>query len=243
MYHDGKYVGEREDAEKLISPKNPTVEAMAYGRERRRDEVIVKRGIFNASMLEINQAGDYQTVSFPAANIVAVDDIAFYRGKADGATAPSAPAAGEGLRLLTPAKIRKAKKLLADGKDDAMGQMPVVLYEETDLLGILTSQELTDADLTMVKRLESGEINTWMGCKWVKVDPGVLPLVSGQTTRWYTAMFLPKYLAYKDRPLVRTRITERADKSFNWYAYYRAQDFVLRRRDSAFIWIDIERAA
>lgn len=243
MYHDGKYVGEREDAEKLISPKNGVVEAMAFGRERRRDEVIVKRGIFAASMLEINQAGDYQTASFPAANIVAVDDIAFYRGKADGVAAPSAPTAGQGLRLLTPAKIRKAKKLLADGKDDPMGQMPVILYEETDLLGLLTSEELTDGDITQIKRLESGEINSWMGCRFVKVDPGVLPVVSGQTTRWYTAMFLPKYLAYKDRPLVRTRIVERADKSFNWYAYYRAQDFVLRRRDSAFIWIDIERAA
>jgi len=37
MYHDGKYVGAREDAEKLISPKAQTVQAMGFGRERRRD--------------------------------------------------------------------------------------------------------------------------------------------------------------------------------------------------------------
>lgn len=243
MYHDARWVGTRENAEKLISPKAPVVESMAFGRERRRDNVIVNRGIFAPTMLEITQAGDYQTVAFPAANIVGVADISFYRGKADGVTAPSAPSTGEGLRLLTPAKIRAAKKKLADGKDDPMGQMPVILYEETDLMGLLTSQELTDADLTMVKRLESGEINTWMGCKWVKVDPGVLPLVTGQTTQWYTAMFYGRYLNYKDRPLVTTRVTERSDKSYNWQAYYRAQDFVLRKRDSAFIWIAMERAA
>lgn len=243
MYHDGKYVGEREDAEKLISPKNGTVEAMAFGRERRRDEMILTRGVFAASMLEINQAGDYQTAAFPAANIVAVDDIKFYRGRADGTAAPAVPGAGAGLRMLTPAKIRAAKKILADGKDDRMGQMPVILYEEEDLMGLLTSSELTDADLTQVKRLENGEIKQWMGCTWVKVDPGLLPKVPGQASQWYTAMFIPKYLAYKDRPLVRTRITERADKSYNWYAYYRAQDFLLRRRDTAFVWVAMERAS
>lgn len=241
MYHDAKYVGARENAEKLISPKAPVVEVMGFGRERRRDQVIVNRGIFATSMLEFTQDGDYQSVGFPASNIVAVDDIQYYRGKADGVTAPSTPSTGEALRGLTPAKIRKGKVKLADGKDDPMGVMPVILYEEQDLQFLMTSQELTDADLTMVKRLENGEIDTWAGLRWVKVDPGTLPLVPGQTNRWYTSIYLPRYIAYKDRPLVTTRIVERADKSFNWQAYYRAQDFVLRRRDSAVIWISFER--
>lgn len=242
MYHDGKFVGAREDAEKLISPKASTTMAMAFGRERRRDEVIVNRGIFAPSMLEIDANGDYQVSTFPTANIVAVNDVQFYKGKADGVAAPATPGAGAPLRNLTPAKIRKAKKLLADGKDDAMGRKPVVLYDEEILMNLLTSDELTDADYATLKRLENGEIGvSWMGCDWAKVDPGTLPLVPGQTTQWYTAMYLPSYIAYKDRPLVNTKVVERADKSFNWYAYYRAQDFILRRRDSAFVWIALER--
>lgn len=241
MYHDGKFVGTRENAEKLISPKAPTVEAMGFGRERRRDQVILQRGLFAPSMLEITQDGNYSTSVFPAANIVAVDENKFFTGAMDGVAAPDVTAGKPG-RWLTPAKVRKAKKILADGKDERFGMMPVILYEDEDLMGLLTSKELTNEDLTMVKRLEAGEINTWMGCVWVKVDPGSLPLAPGQTDRWYTAMYIPKYLAYKDRPLVTTRITERADKSYNWHAYYRAQDFVLRRRDSAFVWIAIERA-
>ncbi len=242
MYHDGKYVGARDNAEKLISPKAPVTQAMGFGRERHRDKVIMQRGIFAPSMLEITQDGDYQTTVFPSANTVPVDDIRFYRGRADGVAKPTTPLAGDGLRLLSPAKVRAANSVLAKGEDETFGFSPVILYEVDDLNGLLTSEELTDGDLTMVKRLENGEINHWMGCTWVKVDPGSLPRVPGQTNRFYTAMFLPPYLAYKDRPLVTTRIVERADKSFNWYAYYRAQDFVLRRRDSAFVWIEIERA-
>lgn len=237
MYHDAKYVGAREEAEKLISPKSGVVQAMAFGRERRRDQVIVNRGIFAASMLEYTADGDVTSVSFPAANIVANNENQFYRGRVDGVAAPTPSTA------LTPAKIRKAKKLLADGKDDPMGQMPVILYEEQDLQFLLTSEELTDADLTAIKRLENGEINTWMGCTFAKVDPGTLPLVPGQTTQYYTAMFLPKYLVYKDRPLVQTQIGTRADKGYTWQAYYRAQDFAMRRRDSAFVWMNISRPA
>ena len=235
MYHDGKIVGPRENAEKLISPKAPVVEAMGFGRERRRDEVIIQRGLFAATQTETTQDGDITTTAFPTANIVANNENTYYRGRADGASAPTAAT------VLTPTKIRRAKKLLADGKDERYGKMPIILYEEEDLQNLLTSAELTQVDLTMVKRLENGEINTWLGCQFVKVDPGLLPKVSGQSTQWYTALFLPNYIIYKDRPLVDTRITERADLSYAWHAYYRAQDFVLRRRDSAVIWINISR--
>lgn len=235
MYADGKYVTDREQAEKLVNPTSAVVQAMAYGRERRRDQTIAA-GIFAATQLEKTQDGDVQSVSFPSANIVAVDDTTYHRGKADGASAPTS-----GHRALTPAKLRKARKLLEDGRNDSMGSRPVVLYEDEDLQGLLTSDELTNADYTTLRRLEDGEINSFMGVTFVKVDPGTLPLVPGQTTRHYTALYYPHYMIYKDRPLKETRIVERADRNFNWYAFYKAQDFVLRKQDTAFVWIDIER--
>lgn len=241
IYADAKHVTSKEDAEKLISPKNPVVQAMAFGRERRRDKVILERGIFAPSMNEIDQDGNFQTVVFPSSNIVAVDDIQYFRGKADGGTAPTQTGSGEGMRLLTPAKIRKGKKVLADGENDNMGRNAVLLYEEQDLMNMMTSEELTDADLTMLRRLESGEINSWMGVDFVKVDPGRLPRVAGQTDQFYTALYLPHYLKYKDRPLVSSEIGKRKDKNYNWEAYYKSQDFLLRSRDDAFVWIAMER--
>lgn len=235
MYHDGKFVGAREDAEKLISPKNAVVQAMGYGRERRRDKIIVERGLFAPTQLEYTQDGDVQAVAFPTANIVPYDDVTYFRGKADGATAPST-----GKTLLTPAKVRKAKVLLDKGQNMRM-RPPTILYEEEDLQNLMTSAELTDGDLTVIKRLESGEIDTWGGIKWAKVEQGTLPKVPGQSSRWYTALYLPDYLIYKDRPLVQTQISQRADKSYNWHAYYRSQDFLMRTQDSAFVWIPIER--
>jgi hypothetical protein len=243
LYADAKYVTSKDAAEKLIDPKNATLMAMAFGRERRRDQVILERGIFAASMQEIDQDGDHQTTTFTngGGKIVAVDDVSKYKGLVDGAAAPTTTSSGGGMRKLTPAKIRKAKSLLALGEDDPMGRRPVLLYEEDDLQNMLTSDELTSADYAQLRRLEDGEINSWLGVQWVKVDPGLLPLISGQSDQFYTALFLPHYLQYKDQPLVDVHVGQRADKNHNWQAYYKARDAVLRKRDSAFVWIAIER--
>lgn len=236
-YEDGIYVPNRERAEGLIDPMNEDTRALAMGRERHRDKTILQRGIFAATQYETTPEGDIQQVAFPTTNIVGLTDQTYPRGRLDGAAALPTEVA----ELFTPAKVRKSKKLLADGELDPMGEVPVILYEEEDLLMLMTSAELTDADLTQLKRLENHEIDVWAGLRWVKVDPKRLPLVPGQTDQFYTAIYHPHYIQYKDRPLVNTQISQRPDMKYNWQAYYSSQDFALRKDDNAVIWMPFKR--
>lgn len=232
-------IGNREKAEKLVDPTNPVVQALGMGLERHRDKSIISKAIFAPSMNAIDQDGSPIVEAFPASNILGVSEATYYKGRADNATAP-VDSGSAGLRVLTPAKIRAAKVKLAAGELEPMS-MPVVLYEETDLQNMLTSDELTSADYASIRRLEDGEINTWLGCEWVKVDPGRLPNVPGQSEQFYSGMYLREYVNYWDRPLVSARVNERPDRNYIWQAYYSRQDFALRSDDAAVVWITIQR--
>lgn len=240
IHTDAKIVTSKERAEKLVDPTDAYVRSMAAGKERLCDRRIVQDGILALTQQDEDENEQVTQTAFPTANIIAVNDVTYYRGKSDGKTAPSTPGAGEGLRLLTPAKLRKARKLLADGEDEYTG-MPVCLYEQQDLQNLLTSEELINQDYNTLHRLEAGEIDSWMGIRFVKVDPGVLPNVPGSSTSFRTALFYPEYIMYKEQMLVPPRIDQRPDLNFNYQAYYKMRTSVMRARDTAVVWIDMER--
>ena len=83
------------------------------------------------------------------------------------------------------------------------------------LTSILNLSQATSADYAAVKALVRGEIDTWMGFKWI-VSTRV---ISGSTTSVGYAFH--KYglaLAMADAPVVRT--DERSDLSYSWQVYY-----------------------
>jgi hypothetical protein len=220
-FEDGKFVGTREKAEQLVDPTNPTVQAMGAGRERRRDYTIIN-GLF-APAYYTNAAGEIKSLAFPGTP-VAVNSWAYYKGKADGGAAPT------GNTGLTTSKLREALVLL-DNSNIMTVRNPVCAVEQRDLMHLLTSTEVTSADYNAVRALVNGEINSFMGIDFAKVNRGRILLDGsgyGRIPIWY-----PDQIAYKERPLTTTRIVERADKRFRWYAYYEAQDSVLRRQDGA----------
>lgn len=79
---------------------------------------------------------------------------------------------------------------------------------------LLNVSQATSADYATVKALVRGEIDTWMGFKWIKTTR-----ISQQTT--CAGIAFHKYgicLAMADAPVVRT--DERADLSYSWQVYY-----------------------
>lgn len=228
-FDDGKWIGTREKAEQLVDPSNPTVVAMGGGRERRRDKTIIKV-LFDAAW-QYDKDGDPVKVNFPNAQKVAVNSHKYYRGKADG------KAATTGDICLTPSKLREAKVLL--DKAEIKGERWCAAEEE-DLTNLLTSEELTDADLSNVKRLVDGEIDSWMGFTFRRPVSGSLPYDSGTTTA-QIPVWIKQSVLYKERPLITTRVGERADKKYRWHAYYESQDSGLRREDKAVVHIACKR--
>lgn len=222
-YADGKFVGTKEKAEQLVDPTNPTVMAMGAGRERRRDYTIIN-GLF-ATAYYTDENGEIKALAYPGTPI-AVNSWAYHMGKADGATAPS------GNTGLTASKLREALVKL-DDTNIMSNRNPVCAVEQRDLMHLLTSTEVTSSDYAAVKALVNGEVNQFIGIDFVKVNRNRILLNGsgyGRIPLWY-----PDQIAYKERPLVTTRIVERADKRFRWYAYYEAQDSVLRRQDGAVV--------
>lgn len=111
---------------------------------------------------------------------------------------------------ITMARITAIKKAL-DDKDVDMEDRYFVA-NTTFLNNLLDLTEATSADYNSVKSLIRGEMDTWMGFKWI---------MSTRVPSSYVGYAFQKYgicLAMADAPLVRT--DERADLSYSWQIYY-----------------------
>jgi hypothetical protein len=83
------------------------------------------------------------------------------------------------------------------------------------LTGLLGLTAVTSSDFASVKALVRGEIDTWMGFKWITSTR----LTAFSSTS--AGIAFQKYgagIAMADAPLVRT--DERADLSYSWQVYY-----------------------
>lgn len=226
-------VGTREQAERLTDLKNPVVEALGWGKERQRDKSIIA-GMFR-NMYKTDASGDIVPVSFPGGQKIAYNYNGLWKGKADGDAAP-----GTAPPVLTPQKLRRARILLSNSKIESM-HLPNIAVEEEDIQNLLTSIEATNADYANVKRLVDGEITTFAGFRFWKVANGTLPKEAGQASRWELPVWLTENIKFKERPLTGTRVVERPDKKFRWYAYDEWQDSVLRLQDEGVVHIAVER--
>jgi hypothetical protein len=107
-----------------------------------------------------------------------------------------------------------AIKALLDNKDVEVEDRYMIVDPNT-LDSLLNVTAATSSDFNTVKALVRGEIDTWLGFKWIMSTR----LASVNST--LTGLAFQKYglcLAMADAPLVRT--DERADLSYSWQVYY-----------------------
>ena len=137
-YDDGKWLDDIDTAKSLSDPANATMQAMTYGHERHRDRAIISA--LDASARE-GRTGE-TTVTFPAAQSIAVDD---WTGKRKGDS--SSGSAG-----VTFAKINHAKKKL--DQSQIPGQRTWVTSAQ-GLSDLLTDPTMTDRESVSVQALIS----------------------------------------------------------------------------------------
>ena len=111
------------------------------------------------------------------------------------------------------AQITAIKKLMDDDDVETEDRFMVVSTEV--LSGLLSLEQATSSDYSAVKALVRGDVDTWMGFKWIQSTR----VTSGATTGCGYAYH--KYglcAALGSAPLVRT--DERSDLSYSWQVYY-----------------------
>jgi hypothetical protein len=123
------------------------------------------------------------------------------------------PAANTGLNV---GKLIAAKSKF--GKNE-------VEYNEGDLVMVVTQQQLDDllnitavtsADYNTVRALVKGEIDTFMGFKFVRTQRCLLDTATDFRTCF---AFVKDGIRIGLGQDIQSRVTERADKCFSWYAY------------------------
>jgi len=118
------------------------------------------------------------------------------------------------------AKLIKAKGMFGINDvdiDDPANKLCLVVSQKQidDMLDI---EELTSSDYAQVKALVGGEINTFMGFEFIRTQRLYLDPATDHRYCYAFAKSGLKLGIWKD---IMSRITERADKKFNWYAYMR----------------------
>jgi hypothetical protein len=115
---------------------------------------------------------------------------------------------------MTLARIVAVKQKLDDADVEMEDRYFVVTPEALD--NLLTTTQATSSDYNSVKALIRGEIDTWMGFKWIMSTR--IAAVSASTSIGIAYQKYGICLAFAAAPLVRT--DERSDLSYSWQVYY-----------------------
>lgn len=139
-----------------------------------------------------------------------------YTGK-DGTTPKTFAAEGagdiaEGASGLTLTKLLEAKEILDDKEVDE-DEPRFIVVTAAQITNLLNTTEVKSADYNTVKALVNGQIDTFLGFKFVRISSSILE-GDGSDTR-YVIAFAKNGLGLAIAADIKTRITERADKSYS----------------------------
>jgi hypothetical protein len=140
------------------------------------------------------------TTSFPA-------------GQQVSASAGAAAATG-----LNVEKLIQARQLLVQAEVDLRSEKPYIAVTARQISDLLRTTEVTNADYAGLKRLESGEVDTFMGFRFIRSER--LLLNGSNQTR--CPVWVPSAIVLGTWNGLETRIGERPDKKYINQVYMRA---------------------
>jgi hypothetical protein len=114
---------------------------------------------------------------------------------------------------MTVADVLAIKKIFDDA--DVEMEDRVMVATPATIAGLMNIEQATSADYNSIKALVRGELDTWLGFKWITSTR----LTAFSSTS--AAIAMQKYglcMAMAAAPMVRT--DERADLSYSWQVYY-----------------------
>jgi len=199
VWDDADLIDKPDLVRTLTDPTNSYTKAMAAGFGRKIDEIIL-RGAIGITKTGVDGAG----------------------------TAPALtkqePDAGPGGVILL--DDMRAQKLAFDQNEQAPNRHWVVTSKELDgFLGI--GESVTSADYNTVKVLVQGEINSFMGFEWHRVESPVVEVDTGDNI---TVIYVPDAVILAFGADVQASMDRRPDKNNSMQIFYSA-DFGAARLD------------
>lgn len=192
-YDWGDLIDKPDKVRTLVDFTSPYVQNAGWAMGRGIDSAIINAFFATAYTGETGST----STSFPAGNQIAVNFSA---------------AANVGL---TVEKLREARRLLRAGNVDVTEQLYIgATAKQID--NMLGSTQITSADYNNVKALVQGEIDTFLGFKFIHTE---LLGVDGSSYRRVPAWSKSGMGLGVGMDVV-SRVTERADKRFSTYVYF-----------------------
>lgn len=204
-YYSSIMMDRDDDARVLADPKNNYVTAGAYALGRQADQLIINALLGTATTGE-DRSG---TQALPSAQ------------KVTGSTS-----------ALTKAKILTAKRLLDEAEvPDSERYFAISAQGLEDMLGIT---EVISSDYNTVKALVDGQINTWLGFTWKRLEllpKGVVTTNVRQAIAWHKqALVFGETTASQY-----SRIKQRTDMHDAWETYAAIDIGAVRKRDKGVV--------
>lgn len=204
-YYNSVMMDRDDDARVLADPKNKYVMGNAASLGRRADRTIITAGLGTAITGE-DRTG---TQALPSAQ------------KVTGSTS-----------ALTKAKILTAKRLLDEAEvPESERYFAISAQGLEDMLGIT---EIVSSDYNTVKALVDGQINTWLGFTWKRLEllpKGVVSANVRQAMAWHkSAIVFGETTASQY-----SRIAQRRDMHDAWETYAAIDIGAVRKRDKGVV--------
>lgn len=198
-FETGEPVDSFDTVRSLNDPTSPIVLRHSQALARQFDRTIITAGLGTA----ITGRKTITTVPLPGGQTVDVDNHDYD--------------SGSGNVGLTVGKLIAAKQIMGSQDVEMSPGSLHIVCTQTQISDLLTQEQITSIDYNNVKALVNGDVNTFMGFTFHRVTPSLLP-ISGQNRSCMAYVTDGIVLGVAQEP--RSFIDRRADKSFNWYAYF-----------------------
>jgi len=178
----------------------------------------------DAARMLIDPKGPYQQIAKNAMNrrkdriILAALGGNAYSGKSGGTTValPAGQKVAAGGVGMTIGKLLNAKQLLDEYEAPAEGR--VIVCPAEDIIDLLGTTEVTSADYNTVRALVSGQIDSFLGFKFIQTE--LIYLENSSTTAaWFSYAYVKGAVGYGNIEEITVRLTERSDKNYSWQPY------------------------
>ncbi|HEV2530951.1 phage capsid protein [Phenylobacterium sp.] len=241
-FNDGKFIDNEDLARQLEDPTNLVMQAMMAGLGRKRDTAIISAALGAPLLQDNNQNYVAGTTLATVGNVIAANDATSHENETIAAVGRSG---GYGLTI---GKLIEVKTQLDNSEIDepTPGDKPSDYYfacTANQLQDLLMSVPATSSFYNSVQGLVNGTLSYFMGFNFVRLASNKIsnPLPkyqgagAGSATTRQCLAFHKRALLYRGRPIIQTRITQRADKAYRWYAYYESEHGAVRRYDGG-VW-------
>ena len=197
-FNDNRLLDRTDELKSISDPRSAYTIAAAASLGRQIDDTIIQQGL-----LGLAYTGETGATSTTAGNITLMSSAS-----------------------MTLARII-ALKAVFDTNDVEMEDRFIVIRPDA-LDNLLNTTAATSSDYNSVKALVRGEIDSWMGFKWITSTR-----VSAASSSTLIGVAYQRYgvcMALADAPVVRT--DERTDLSYSWQVYYELNIGAVRLEES-----------